>query len=285
MHPHRILEISHNTISSDSRSHREIFALFSYSWHTVVAGMIRGTINKELPDGNRETNGWYYPEAFRHSTIFLFLRDFWSVQQSTRNICVTCIFHGANGFPVTIVNISGSILCKTTGNIEDFLRTRRGSRRVDEKDRGEVREETGSLLQPLACRYYTTGWISLGSDITLFATNCRCRFSINRAMKPMRDCFHQPSITNVVHPGMIFPIILYHECVTRNIEISENEKCFESKILMQIFLSHLKLSKFYLICVIPLVRSVLIIHPLIDCIVIVIIWEAELIQNLIYLIN
>lgn len=41
-------------------------------------------------------------------------------------------------------------------------------------------EETGSLSQPLACRYYTTGWISLGSDVTLFATNRRWLFSINR---------------------------------------------------------------------------------------------------------
>lgn len=98
-----------NTISLDSRSHREIFAFLSYFWWTIVAEMIRRTINKELPDGNRETNDWYYPEAFWNSSIFLFLRDFWFVQQDTRNICVTCIFHGANGFPVTIVNIGGSI--------------------------------------------------------------------------------------------------------------------------------------------------------------------------------
>lgn len=40
--------------------------------------------------------------------------------------------------------------------------------------------ETGSLLwaQPLACRYYTTSWISYGNGATLFATNrCSPRFS------------------------------------------------------------------------------------------------------------
>lgn len=67
-----------------------------------------------------------------------------------------------------------------TGNIEDFLRTRRGSRRGRREGSGWGGEETRSLSQPLACRYYTTGWISLESDVTLFATNCRWRFSINR---------------------------------------------------------------------------------------------------------
>jgi len=157
---------------------------FRIPGETVFTEMIRRMINKELPDGNRETK-WLILPGSLPAFLFLFLRDFWSVQHDTRNICVTCIFHRANGFPVTIVNIGGSI---------PFLQDDREYRRLSAntptpqtrepegrwEGSGKSGEETGSLSQPLACRYYTTGWISLGSDVTLFATNRRWLFSINR---------------------------------------------------------------------------------------------------------
>lgn len=110
----------------------------------VFTEMIRRTINKELPNGNRETK-WFILPGSLPAFLFLSLRDFWSVQQDTRNICVTCIFHGVNGFPVTIVNIGGSIQTVPTKRprisktfYEHFHPPRQGSRRVDEKDRGRA---------------------------------------------------------------------------------------------------------------------------------------------------
>lgn len=102
-----------------------------------------------------------------------------SARWNTRNICVACIFHGTNGLRATIADIGRSISL-----LQDDPEYRGLSAKKPEGGRERRAEaETGSLLwtQPLACRYYTTGWISLGSGTTLFATNRYSpRFPINR---------------------------------------------------------------------------------------------------------
>lgn len=101
----RILEISQHNFIGFAESSRN-FCFPVPSKRSLREYLIRRMINKKLPDVKR--NGCYYPKAVRHS-YFYFCEISDPSNGTTRNICVTCIFHGANGFPVTIVNTGGSI--------------------------------------------------------------------------------------------------------------------------------------------------------------------------------